>query len=89
MELNLATVATTGSYNDLSNKSTIPNDPDDLSDVDTTTIPTNGQVLKWLNNKWAPADDIQVVVVLMLTHLMALIARIIKLPNIQTNHIMK
>ena len=21
-------------------------------------FPTNGQVLKWLNNKWAPADDI-------------------------------
>ena len=56
---NLATVATTGSYNDLSNKPIIPNDLDDLSDVDTTTIPpTNGQVLKWLNNKWAPADDI-------------------------------
>ena len=30
-----------------------------MSDVDTsTTPPTNGQVLKWLNNKWLPADDI-------------------------------
>jgi hypothetical protein len=54
-----ATVATSGSYNDLSNKPIIPNDIDDMSDVDTsTTPPTNGQVLKWLNNKWLPADDI-------------------------------
>jgi len=53
------TVATSGSYNDLSNKPIIPNDIDDMSDVDTsTTPPTNGQVLKWLNNKWLPADDI-------------------------------
>ena len=54
-----ATVATSGSYNDLSNKPIIPLDIDDMSDVDTsTTPPTNGQVLKWLNNKWLPADDI-------------------------------
>lgn len=54
-----STVATSGSYNDLSNKPIIPNDIDDMSDVDTsTTPPTNGQVLKWLNNKWLPADDI-------------------------------
>jgi len=56
---NFATIATTGSYNDLSNKPIIPIDLDDLTDVDTTTTPpTNGQVLKWLENKWAPADDI-------------------------------
>ena len=41
-----STVATSGSYNDLSNKPIIPNDIDDMSDVDTsTTPPTNGQVL--------------------------------------------
>lgn len=56
---NLDTVATSGSYNDLSNKPIIPNDIDDLTDVDTsTTPPVNGQVLKWLSNKWVPADDI-------------------------------
>ena len=54
-----STVASSGSYNDLSNKPIIPTDIDDMSDVDTsTTPPTNGQVLKWLNNKWLPADDI-------------------------------
>jgi len=56
---NLDDVATSGSYNDLSNKPIIPTDINDMSDVDTaTTAPTNGQVLKWLNNKWIPADDI-------------------------------
>jgi hypothetical protein len=56
---NFATIATTGSYNDLSNKPIIPIDLDDLTDVDTTTTPpTNGQVLKWLENKWVPGDDI-------------------------------
>ena len=40
----LATVATSGSYNDLTNKPTIPSDLDDLSDV-TLTTPTNGQTL--------------------------------------------
>lgn len=54
-----ATIATTGSYNDLTNKPTLVDDINDLSDVDTvTTAPTTGQVLKWDGNKWAPADDI-------------------------------
>ena len=56
---NFANVATTGSYNDLSSKPIIPTDIDDMSDVDTSTNPpSNGQVLKWLENKWIPADDI-------------------------------
>lgn len=55
----LATVATTGSYNDLSNKPIIPNDISDMVDVDTqSTPPQTGQVLKWDGIKWAPADDI-------------------------------
>ena len=54
-----ATVATTGSYNDLLNKPALVDDINDLSDVDTVTnSPTTGQVLKWDGNKWAPADDI-------------------------------
>ena len=54
-----ASVATTGSYNDLLNKPTLVDDINDLSDVDTVTnAPTTGQVLKWDGNKWAPADDI-------------------------------
>jgi len=54
-----ASIATTGSYNDLTNKPTLVDDINDLSDVDTvTTAPTTGQVLKWDGNKWAPADDI-------------------------------
>ena len=40
----LATVATSGSYADLTNKPTIPADLDDLSDV-TLTSPANGQTL--------------------------------------------
>lgn len=40
----LATVATSGSYADLTNKPTIPADLDDLSDV-TLTTPSNGQTL--------------------------------------------
>jgi len=54
-----ATVATTGSYNDLLNKPALVDDINDLSDVDTVTnAPTTGQVLKWDGNKWAPADAI-------------------------------
>ena len=56
---NLDTVATSGSYLDLSNKPSIPNDIGDLTDVNTTsTPPTSGQVLKWSGTQWAPADDI-------------------------------
>ena len=55
----LATVSTTGSYNDLSNKPSIPNDISDMVDVDTqTNAPTLGQVLKWNGLNWVPADDI-------------------------------
>ena len=55
----LSTVATSGSYLDLSNKPSIPNDIGDLTDVDiTSTPPTSGQVLKWSGTQWAPADDI-------------------------------
>jgi hypothetical protein len=58
----LATVATSGSYADLSNKPTIPaaysaTSIDALSDVDTTTsAPTNGQALVWnaAGSKWLP-----------------------------------
>jgi len=56
---NLSTVATTGSYNDLSNKPNLTDDISDLADVDTiTNPPATGQVLKWDGAKWAPADDI-------------------------------
>ncbi len=55
----LATVATSGSYNDLSNKPNLVDDISDLLDVDTiTSPPSTGQVLKWDGTKWAPADDI-------------------------------
>lgn len=55
----LASVATTGSYVNLTDKPTIPNDIDDLADVDTSsTPPTAGQVLKWNGSNWAPAADI-------------------------------
>ena len=54
----LATVATTGSYNNLTNKPSIVDDISDLDDVDTqSTPPTPGQVLKWDGTKWAPAND--------------------------------
>ena len=68
----LATVATTGSYNDLLNKPTlfsgnyndltnlptVPASIDDLTDVDITTVaPTVGQVLKWDGSNFIPADD--------------------------------
>lgn len=44
----LATIATTGSYNDLTDAPTAISSIDDLSDVDTTTAaPTNGQAMVW------------------------------------------
>ena len=56
---NLATVATTGSYNNLTNKPILVDDISDLADVDTiSNPPSTGQVLKWDGTKWAPADDI-------------------------------
>jgi len=55
----LASVATSGSYNDLANKPTIPNDISDMVDVDTqSTPPATGQVLKWNGLNWVPANDI-------------------------------
>ncbi len=59
----LATVATSGSYNDLTNKPSIPaaysvTSIDALSDVDTsTTAPTDGQSLVWsaASSKWLPS----------------------------------
>ena len=55
----LATVATTGSYNNLTNKPELVDDISDLADVDTiSNPPSTGQVLKWDGTKWAPADDI-------------------------------
>lgn len=54
----LATVATTGSYNNLTDKPNLVTDISDLSDVDTQgTPPTPGQVLKWDGLRWAPAND--------------------------------
>ena len=54
----LASVATTGSYNNLTNRPDLVNDISDLSDVDTQgTPPTPGQVLKWDGLRWAPAND--------------------------------
>lgn len=43
----LATVATSGSYNDLSNKPTIPDELDDLNDVAIASTPNNGDVLTY------------------------------------------
>ena len=47
----LATVATSGDYDDLSNKPTIPANLDDLGDVVITT-PTNTQVLSYNGTNW-------------------------------------
>ena len=52
----LSTVATTGSYNDLTFKPFVPTTINDLSDVEGT--PSIGQVLKWNGNVWAPAADL-------------------------------
>lgn len=50
----LATVATSGSYNDLSNKPTIPTDLNSLTDVVVTTPSTN-QVLQYNGTNWVNA----------------------------------
>lgn len=54
----LATVATSGSFNDLTNQPTIPDIIDDLTDVDTISVaPTAGQVLTWNGvNNWIPTS---------------------------------
>lgn len=51
-----ATVATSGSYNDLLNKPTIPSDINDLSNVNTSGVSV-GQVLKWNGVNWVPGND--------------------------------
>ena len=50
----LATVATSGSYNDLSNKPTVPTNLDSLTDVVITTPSTN-QVLQYNGTNWVNA----------------------------------
>jgi len=45
-----------GNYNDLTNKPTIPNNIQDLSNV-TITSPSNGQVLKWNGTAWINDAD--------------------------------
>lgn len=52
----LAPVATSGIYNDLTFKPSIPNFINDLADVDGT--PSVGQVLKWNGSNWSPAADL-------------------------------
>ena len=52
----LAPVATSGIYNDLTFKPSIPNFINDLADVDGT--PSVGQVLKWNGTNWSPAADL-------------------------------
>ena len=49
----LATVATSGNYNDLTSKPAIPSNLGDLSDVSNVGA-TNGQILTWVsaNNQW-------------------------------------
>lgn len=49
----LATVATSGSYNDLSNKPSIPNALSSLTTDVLISTPTSGQVLQWNGTKWA------------------------------------
>lgn len=49
----LATVATSGSYTDLTNKPTIPATLDDLTDVNTSTA-TGGQYLQYNGTSWVP-----------------------------------
>jgi hypothetical protein len=51
----LATVATSGSYNDLSNQPTIPANAGDLGDV-TITAAVTGEVLKYNGSAWVDAN---------------------------------
>jgi len=51
----LATVATTGSYNDLSNKPTVPTTLDSLTDVVITSA-TNGQGLQFNGTNWVNSN---------------------------------
>ncbi|ADF42387.1 structural protein [Synechococcus phage S-CBS2] len=53
----LATVAETGAYSDLSGTPTLVENIDDLTDVDTSTsAPTTDQVLAWNGTNWVPSD---------------------------------
>jgi hypothetical protein len=52
----LSAIATTGNYDDLINKPTIPTNINSLSDVDTSTqAPNLNQVLAWNGSSWIPA----------------------------------
>jgi len=53
----LSTVATSGSYADLSNTPSIPTGISDLSDVATAGA-TSGQVLKYNGSNWIPGTDV-------------------------------
>ena len=58
----LATVATSGSYNDLTNKPTITTNINSLTDVDTTTnAPVVGNALIWNGTSWVPGASISAV----------------------------
>lgn len=52
----LAAVATSGNYSDLTGRPTVPTTLDSLTDVSTSGA-TNGQVLKYNAGSWAPAAD--------------------------------
>ena len=47
-----------GNYDDLNNKPVLVSSIGDLADVDTTTAPQTGEVLKWNGSTWAPGTDI-------------------------------
>jgi hypothetical protein len=51
----LATVATSGSYNDLTSKPTVPTNLDSLTDV-TAPTPTSGQILSWNGSAWVNSN---------------------------------
>ena len=53
---NFATVATSGSYNDLSNRPSLVTTLNQLTDVDTTGA-ANGKILKYNGTSWEIADD--------------------------------
>ena len=57
MVVGLSTVSSTGSYNSLINKPTIPVTINDLSDVN-AGAPSTGQVLKWSGMEWEAASDL-------------------------------
>ena len=52
-----ATVATSGNYNDLSNRPSLVSNLNDLSNVDAVTNVANGKILKYNGTSWEVADD--------------------------------